>query len=66
MDVGDGGGEIEDLGAQLESLEDVSNGDEGLGELSENLQSLEGVADGEKNLEHGGDLGELEDNEQAP
>ena len=63
LEVGDKGGELEDLGAQLQSLEDVSNGDEGLEELGESLQSLEDVADGARTLEHGGDLGELEGNE---
>ena len=46
LEVGDKGGELEDLGAQLQSLEDVSNGDKELEELGEDLQSLEGVADG--------------------
>ena len=44
----------------------MSDGDEELRELGENLQCLEGVADGARNLEHGGDLGELKDNGQVP
>ena len=58
--------ELEDLGALLQSPDGVSNGDKELEELGENLLRLEGVADGARSLEHGGDLGELKDNERAP
>ena len=65
QEVEDKGGELEELGAKLQSLEDVGDGDEELEELGENLQSLEGVTDG-KEHGHGGDLGDSKITNRPP